>query len=329
MEYRSVAELNARIVDWCAVLPHDLDAVAGIPRSGMLAANLIALHLNLPVTDLAGLCEGRLMHAGVRYEEGRDPALPSRGARVLVVDDSILFGASLAAARESLRDVASRHELLFGAVFACPEAVREGKIEHFAEAVPVPRIFEWNVMHTPMMSEFCVDIDGVLCRDPLPSQNDDGPRYLEFVRDAPALILPRYEIGWLVTSRLEKYREQTEAWLVRHGVRYRELRMMQYPTMKARQQAAAYSRYKAEVYLETEARLFIESAPHTAREIAALSGRPVFCTDTREMIYPDGFPRYRHLPVRPPHPIEKGLRWVGRLPGRTMRKVRVLLTGGT
>jgi orotate phosphoribosyltransferase len=327
MEYRSVADLNQRIIDWAHVLPRDLEVVAGVPRSGMLAANLLALHLNLPLTDVEGLARGAVMHAGSRF--GGPPAdqILAKPCKVLVLDDSCCSGASLARVRERLAGTGLPHRILFGAVYATPEAVREGKVDHFAEAVPVPRVFEWNIMHTPLMSNFCVDIDGVLCRDPDPDVNDDAHRYARFLNAAEPLVLPRYEIGWLVTSRLEKYRAQTEDWLRRHGVRYRELIMMEYADMRARQTARAYGRFKADAYLATGAALFVESEPHTAAEVARLSGKPVFCTETREMLYPGGYPRERHIPVRPRHPVEKALRWTARLPRRVLSKVARSLSG--
>ncbi len=93
-------------------------------------------------------------------------------------------------------------------------------------------------------------------------------------------------MGWLVTSRLEKYRAQTEEWLERHKVQYGELRMMQYPDMAARRAARAYARFKSDIYLETGAWLFVESDAALAVQIAQLSGRSVFCTETREMLEP-------------------------------------------
>src|SRR5438309_128683 len=67
VEYRTVAQLDDAIVSWLGSLPRDVDIVAGIPRSGLLVANLLALHLNLPMTDVAGLIEGRVIQAGARF----------------------------------------------------------------------------------------------------------------------------------------------------------------------------------------------------------------------------------------------------------------------
>jgi len=320
MEYRSIGDLNDRIIDWSTTLPRDLDLIVGIPRSGLLAANLLSLHLDLPLTDLQGLIEGRVLATGVRYGGRPIASILADRARILVVDDSVCSGAALTKAREALAAGQVRHDLHFGAVFATPEAVQAGHVDTYGEIVPVPRVFEWNLMHTPMAVDFCVDIDGVLCADPDPRDNDDGPRYRRFLDNAPPLVLPRHELGWLVTSRLEKYREPTMEWLARQGVKYRELVMMDYPDHKARQQAAAYTAFKADTYRYSGARLFIESAPHVARGIADATGRPVYCFDHREMLYPGTAPRPRHLPVRVPSRIERLARQGLRMPWRMARR---------
>lgn len=328
MEYRSVGDLNDRIVDWAGRLPAGLDLIVGIPRSGLLAANLLSLHLDLPVTDLEGMLEGRILRAGQRYSGRPIDAILRQRARILVVDDSVWSGASLDEAKHRVAAAELPHEIHYGAVFASPEAVREGRIGLFAEVVPGPRVFEWNLMHTPMMARFCVDIDGVLCTDPTADENDDGSRYRRFLREASPRVLPRHEIGWLVTSRLEKYRAQTEDWLGRHGVRYRELVMMDYPDQASRQRARAYTRFKAEAYVGADAELFIESAPHTATELAETTQRPVFCFDTREMLYPGTRARTPPMILHPPHPIELAARWAGRLPLRAVRKSWRMACGG-
>ena len=48
-----------------------------------------------------------------------------------------------------------------------------------------------------------MDIDGVLCADPTPEENDDGEKYRHFLLNAPPLFIPKVTIGTLVTSRLE------------------------------------------------------------------------------------------------------------------------------
>ena len=48
MNYRSFADMNNDLVRNLARFPHDVDLIVGIPRSGMLPANLLALYLNKP-----------------------------------------------------------------------------------------------------------------------------------------------------------------------------------------------------------------------------------------------------------------------------------------
>jgi orotate phosphoribosyltransferase len=261
MEYRSVTQLNERIVDWTTRLPRDLDLIVGVPRSGLLAANLLALHMNLPMTDVEGLIEGRLMRSGSRTNGSGTRDLHDRPRSVLVVDDSICSGSAMRKVRQAISAASLPHRIRYAAVFISREAEEREDADLFAEIVPVPRVFEWNLFHTPLLQSMCVDIDGVLCHDPTDSENDDGDRYMAFLQNAPPLHLPTFEIGWLVTSRLEKYRSHTEAWLSRHGVRYRELIMMQYPDMASRRAARQYTAFKADVYKSTGPRSSSRALP--------------------------------------------------------------------
>jgi orotate phosphoribosyltransferase len=264
----------------------------GIPRSGMLAASLLALHLNLPLTDVEGLIEGRVLQPGPRYT-GAVTGLLDEAADVLVVDDSVLFGRQVQAVKERIGAAGLPHSVRYAALYPAPGS--EHHLHFFFETVETPRCFEWNLMHHPwVLSKTCMDIDGVLCRDPTPAENDDGPEYQRFLQGADRRYLPSAPVRWLVTSRLEKYRSATEAWLTAHGVEYEELLMMDYADMAARRAANAYAPFKAEIYERTGAILFVESSAKLAPEIARLSGKSVFCTETRKMIDPTLLPLVRH-----------------------------------
>lgn len=328
MEYRSIAELNELLVEWTYRLPRDIDVVVGVPRSGLMVANLLALHLNLPMTDVEGLITGRLLRTGARFN-GRRDLLHNGPCNVLVVDDSICSGAALREVKAQIRAARLPHRIRYAVAYVSPESVENEWIDLYGEVVPLPRVFEWNVLHTPLLASFCVDIDGVLCHDPLEEDNDDGRRYRRFLRCAEPLYLPRYEIGWLVTSRLEKYRTETAAWLAEHGVRYRNLVMMDYPDMAARRAAKAYASFKAELYVKSEAQLFIESAPHTAKEIADLADKPVFAMDTRQMLYPGSElrPRVPRLIVH--NPVTFAIRRVARLPRSVAHRLSALVSTWT
>lgn len=287
MNYRSVAELNSDARRLARELPRDIDLIVGIPRSGLLAANLLCLHVDLPMTDVDGLREGRILGTGNRYD-GDAPDF-SRVDKVLVVDDSVNSGKQMRETRSRLDGADLPFEIEYAAVYVTQTGYQY--VDHWAEIVEKPRVFEWNLLHHPMLENFCVDIDGVLCRDPTREENDDGENYLEFVSGVDADVVPSKKIGWLVTCRLEKYREETEAWLEKHGVEYENLVMMDHPDMEARRAAGDHAAYKAEVYESTGAALFVESSLSQAAEISERTGKPVYCHETSEMVQPDALSR--------------------------------------
>jgi orotate phosphoribosyltransferase len=268
MNYRSLADLNHIIRSM--PIPR-VDAVAGIPRSGMLAASLIALHHHLPLADLNSLVMHRVFTGGPR-----GPAYPKLKT-ALVVDDSVLSGRALKRAKTAL--LHSTLQIYYAGIFVEPAVVEH--VDFYGELLPRPRLFEWNILHHAILSQSCVDIDGVLCTDPTTAQNDDGPRYREFLQTAEPKYLPSVPLGWVVTSRLEKYRGLTADWLQQYGVQYKQLIMLDAPNAAARR--GQHARHKAAAYKQTGAKLFLESSATQAKQIAALTGKSVFCLESWSM----------------------------------------------
>jgi uncharacterized HAD superfamily protein/adenine/guanine phosphoribosyltransferase-like PRPP-binding protein len=296
MHYRSVADLNGTIARNIGRLPRGIDLVVGIPRSGLLAANLISLTANIPMTDLDRLVEGRVISSGAT--KPRRPAFgtdPAGGRRILVVDDSINTGAALAEARMRLSGIDLGGEVFFAAVYGLHDHHPEA--DFIFEVLPRPRMFQWNVMHHGLLERSCVDIDGVLCVDPTAAENDDGPRYEAFLTDAMPLLSATRKIGHLVTSRLEKYRKHTEAWLEKAGIEYGRLVMLDLPSMAERRAMNARGRFKGNYYRDSDAVLFIESELIQSETIARLSGKPVLCFETQLMLTPDQFSPADRLPL--------------------------------
>lgn len=316
MHYRSVAQLSDQVWSWSEKLPKDLDLVVGIPRSGLLAANLVALYRNLPLTDVDGLLEGRVIANGSRRLHAPLADL-ARPLNVLVVDDSVCKGRAMQEVKERIAAAGLPHRMLYGAVYVRPG--QEQRVDFYAELLEIPRLFEWNFMHHKNRTgRVCMDIDGVLCGDPPREANDDGPRYSDFLACAEPLHVPTEKVAWLVTCRLEKYRQATEEWLARHGIQYGELIMMDLPDQDARRAAGSHSAYKADVYRRTNADLFYESSLSQAIQIANLALKPVFCVDTRQMIYPGSVPQNRLTIAQPPTN--------GRLAKAARRRVRRVLS---
>ena len=85
-------------------IPRDVDLVVGIPRSGMLVANVLALTLNLPFTDLDSFVDGRIFATG-NTRARKDWIASAKDARhILVVDDSISKGDAMKKAKEKVKN---------------------------------------------------------------------------------------------------------------------------------------------------------------------------------------------------------------------------------
>lgn len=286
MNYRSTADLVRSIRENLYKLPRDIDLIVGIPRSGMLAANIIALNLNLKFTDLSGLLGNAQLRQGqTRYSRFLDLEKPIDANHILVVDDSIESGGSLVKVKELIEKTGRNHKITYCVIYASSHSVN--RVDVYFEIVQQPRLFEWNILHRPFLSECCIDIDGVLCIDPTEEENDDGSAYQYFLINARPLVIPSYSIGHLVTSRLEKYRKETEIWLNKQGVVYDQIHMLDLPDADTRRRLGCHAAFKADIYRKLRhAKLFIESEPRQAMEIANTAGKPVLCFTTQQLFQP-------------------------------------------
>lgn len=279
MYYRNISDLNQIILKRLYVLPRDFDLVVGIPRSGMLPANLLALYLNKPYTDITSFLNGHIYKAGARSQffDIKD------FKKILVVDDSVASGSAMDKCKESLKGVSSDFDISYCAVYVIPG--KEKTVDYYFEVVPLPRYFQWNIFNHTSLEKACFDIDGVLCIDPTDEQNDDGEKYTDFVINAPPLFIPGSKIGTIVTSRLEKYRKETESWLEKNNVKYNQLVMLDLPNKEARVRANSHAEHKANTYKSGSYVLFIESSLSQAIEINRITKKPVLCTENFEMIF--------------------------------------------
>ena len=258
-------------------LPRDIDLVIGIPRSGMIPAYMLALFLNKPACSLPEFIKG------VSFEHGftQRAMAPITIHKVLVVDDSIHSGASLAKAKQKLLPFSADYVFEYAAIYARTSS--KCLVDYYFEIIDSDRIFQWNYLNHAYASRFCYDFDGVLCVDPTDEENDDGANYEKFLENAKPLYIPGYKIYAIVTARPEKYRPQTEAWLKKHNVLYETLYMMDVTSAEERRKLGNHAGFKAEIYRKLDKAIcFIESDPRQAKEIAKLSGKRCICVKTDE-----------------------------------------------
>lgn len=277
MNLRSVADMDRAIANNLWKLDRSkFDVVVGIPRSGMIAASIVATYLQMPLATLEGYL------AGIVHGRGGKPVAASE--RILLMDDTSNKGGAMARAVGMLRGKAK--SITRCAVFGPYQVENPAEIiDVWLEDCRGPRGFAWNMWKHSRLPRWGFDMDGVLCRDPTKAENDDGPEYLRFMRDAEPLFLPTRPIGHIITGRLEKYRSETEDWLGRHGVEFLQLHMAPFHSKAERMQAMKFAGgrggWKARIAREVGVELFIESCPKQAGIIAREAGIPVWCTGTQ------------------------------------------------
>lgn len=281
INYKSLLDLNSDIVKGLTKIPRNVDLIVGIPRSGLLAANLIALHLNLPLMDFQSFVMGLQSTGGMRVGSTTKDFDSYRN--VLIVDDSLLTGQSMKHVKESIKEKFNDKSITFMAVYIVQECLNE--VDLFLEICPYPRIFEWNIMHHDFLSFSCMDIDGILYLDSNIDEESDVVAYQHFIKNTKPLFRPSKRIGCLITNRPERYRKQTVSWLKKNKIEYDNLIMLDLPNKRRRGTMKIHSEYKAMIYIETEASLFIEKYEWQAKKIAELTGKPVYCVDLRMMFH--------------------------------------------
>jgi hypoxanthine phosphoribosyltransferase len=227
-----------------ARVPTSIDAVVGIPRSGMIPASMLATTLGCPLgtPDLFG--EGRLWTS--RLLEPPDPgALRS----ILLVDDSVDRGTTLDAARRAIEGAAPDARITTLAVVAHRPSAIDLVDLHYC-MLPHPTLFEWNLMHAKAMTTLSASLEGVL--------------------DQPGGV-PRYAIDWVLAPGPPARREATAAWLRDRGVRYGTLVLLD-------------GRSEADVLAEHRPDLHFEGALPKARRIAEVTGIPTLSFEAMELV---------------------------------------------
>jgi len=277
------SQFQTDILNLIAKIPPDVTAIAGVARSGLSAATMLSMYMHLPMVTIRQTM-GDVVQTGNGWRLGGSKHVNPKTEKVLVVDDTVMTGNSL----KAIKPLIDREfgNAVYAAVYVNPKAVLKPDI--WSVDLPWPHILEWNVFNSILSPSSAMDFDGILCHDCPPGSDDDGPKYLEFIRNAQPLYTPRRcPIPLIVTARIEKYRAETEDWLRRHGIAWHRLVMHPAATLAERRRdniAAFKARYYAEWAAKHRAtpgpHLFFESEDHQAREIGRLSKLLTICPHT-------------------------------------------------
>lgn len=278
--FKSYYDLSRDVASGIQKVPN-VDVVVGVPKSGVIPACMIASFLNLPYYDLDSFCFSFSPRSGTRKIRKN---LLSNNINVLIVDDSVNTGTEMRAVKQRLKSLRMPYNFVFCAIYSASPKL-SSEVDLFFSFLPQPRVFQWNYRNHIISEYSAYDMDGVLCVDPTDEENDDGEKYIRFIKNADPLFIPKKNISAIVTSRLERYRPQTEEWLAENNVRYDELIMLDLPSAEERRRLGIHASFKAEVYKERSDILFVESNWKQAKKIAELADKPVICTENDAFLY--------------------------------------------
>lgn len=272
-EWVSTARLVTDSVTLAGLLPLDCAGVAGIPRSGMLPASVIATHLHLPLYELAET--GRLTRLG-DGSRGRVLGYAGGAGPLAVVDDTVYAGSAMRVARRHMLRL--RRPAVFAAVYVRPEAA--GVVDVWSRLLPCPHLLEWNIVNNGPFAGWAanlafragvaLDLDGVIVHDAA-----SGGRV-----GSPYLVPRTHPCKLIATGRPERHRAETEALLRRAGARWERLEMM---SDAAPDTVESIAQHKARHYAQSGCGFFIESDPVQAELIFRLAGKPTVCPRTAQV----------------------------------------------
>ena len=289
MKYITLSDMASVIYKNIHKIPHDIDLVVGIPRSGMIAASMICGYLNRPLVDVDNFCNGCFSGVGggrLKYVKDR----PIR--KVLVVDDTIGNGGSMREAKEKIGKLNKDFEYVYFAVYLEGNGINDinlffEDIRHYVTNHIISVLYEWNVFqhNNDVMGYSMYDLDGVLCIDPPDEINT--MEYENYISNAIPKFTPVTTIGIICTYRLEKYRDVTEKWLSDNDIKYNRLIMFPANTYSERAVSGmSPEQYKADMY-KNEAwymQLFVESDDFQAKRIYEMTKKPVLSVE-RNIMY--------------------------------------------
>jgi len=279
-KFVSIDQATAWTNEWIKAFPEQYDLIVGVPRSGMLIASIVALRLGKGLTTPDLLLEGQYWHskrAGPRLSV-------DQFKKILLIDDALDKGRAMGKAKDTVLKANPNCSI------TCASLIVREETRHLADLYHItmepPRTYEWNLMHRKIASYagrgvLAVDMDGVLCANPPKGADDDEAWYLDWMENANPYLIPGFEIDVILTSRLEKYREQTENWLRKHEVRYKELHMWDVPDKSMRK---GFAKYKSSALLSIKPDMYWESDWELSQKIWEQTRIPTLCIDEMTML---------------------------------------------
>ncbi|MGC3873184.1 phosphoribosyltransferase [Halomonas sp. GXIMD04776] len=284
MNFKSYAELSNDIfsnID--KVQSQGYELVVAIPRSGVIPAYMLSLLLNIDCTNLHDFIKNNSLVKGNTRRTRRAMRNAWDAKKVLIVDDSVNTGASMVDVLSQIpKDCPCEITTLaiYGNTIGIP------KVDVCLKYLASPRVFQWNMWHCVVMQRACVTLDGVILNWHA-EENGKGQDAVNFVESIKPIVLPSYRIHSLITKQPEHSRKAIESWLSHHNVNYDNLVMAQSCDKNVVCDEQKYCDLKVDWYKgNPELSFFLEHDFDHALRIAKATGKPVFCTQTNDVVRP-------------------------------------------
>lgn len=140
VNYINIGDLNNLLLKKLSSLPRNFDLIVGLPESGLIPANLIALYLNRPLTDLYSFMNSHIYSAGKRGGYFVTQELK----RVLIVDDVVQSGATIKATRKALMPFANNYDISYCAVYVVKG--KEAEVDYYFDTIDIPFFSQWHLL---------------------------------------------------------------------------------------------------------------------------------------------------------------------------------------
>ncbi len=274
-QYISRAVSYEQYVEYARILakkiPNEFDVIVGVPRSGLLVANILSTKFGRPLStpDLIVRRE---------YWNSKNIRNPKKIEKILIVEDSVGTGKSLKESFQKIKEKFPEAEIKTASLFAYPK-VRK-KVDYLFDTINKSPILESQMIHETGY-KFSVDMDGILCEDVPQGIGLDEEKYVNWLKTAKPFMIPTQEIDTIITGRLNKHRGITEKWLKENGVRYKKLEMIDLESDYGKT-VQKIIEFKIEVLKKSKSLIFWESSLRQAFEIFKRTKKPVLCVE--EMI---------------------------------------------
>lgn len=253
-------------LDWIrsGKLPNDFDVIIGIPRSGLMFANIIASRFGRPLSTPDSFLRGEVWFSHAHK-------MPTKYDRILLVEDGVRTGRVIRRAYASLKSRFPDAEIKIASLYVPRLSCKYVDYYYAIDKRINPQEWELLTSSSPYLGKLATDIDGVLCYD------SPDPISALSVKNAKPYLIPQYKIDSIITSRSEEWRKETEVWLEKHNVKYHHLFMSNGSRSSIEHKAYYIEAIKAE--------WFWESSHAEAQALARLTKIPILCVETMSLIH--------------------------------------------